>query len=37
MKRVFKPAAIALSGAIAVCMAALAVPCGAAEDQTWEL
>jgi hypothetical protein len=37
MKRVFKPAAIALSGAIAVCMATLVAPCGAAEDQTWEL
>jgi outer membrane protein assembly factor BamB len=34
MKRVFKPAAIALIGAIAACVVALAVPCGAAEDQT---
>jgi major membrane immunogen (membrane-anchored lipoprotein) len=34
MKRVFKPAAIALSGAIAVCMATLVAPCIAAEDQT---
>ena len=34
MNRTFKPAAIALNWAIAVCVAALAAPCGAAEDRT---